>query len=257
MKTILTLVVLLAAPGLTGADLLNQLGLGKKSTNQTAVVSSGLAGLSQDQMVQGLKEALGKGVQTAISSLGHPGGFLTNSNVKIPLPAKLRSVEKALRTLKQDQLADEFVTTMNHAAEQAVPEAAGVFGDAIKQMSIADARSILTGTNNAATAYFRRTTQTNLFEKFLPIVKTATDQAGVTSAYKQMMDKVSGSGSLGGLLGGAGVLKAGDFDVDSYVTTKAMDGLFTMVAAEEKQIRENPIARTTESLQKVFGAAMK
>ncbi len=257
MKVILTLVVLSVAPGVMGADLLNQLGLGKRSTNQTAVVASGLAGLSPDQMVQGLKEALGKGVQSAVRQLGHPGGFLTNSSVKIPLPEKLRSVEKALRTLKQDQLADEFVTTMNHAAEQAVPEAAGVFGDAIKQMSIADAKAILTGPDNAATEYFRRTTQTNLFEKFLPIVKTATDKAGVTSAYKQMMGKVSGSGSLGGLLGGAGLLKAGDFDVDSYVTTKAMDGLFVMVAAEEKQIRENPVARTTESLQKVFGSVTK
>ena len=169
------------------------LGFGKKATNETAALPAGLtASLSQDQVVQGLKEALGKGVQQAVSRLGHEGGFLTNLDVKIPMPEKLRTVEKTLRALKQDKLADEFVTTMNHAAEQAVPEAAGVFGDAVKGMSIADAKTILTGTNNAATQYFRRTTETNLYAKFLPIVKQATDQTGVTSAYKQLMEKAEG-----------------------------------------------------------------
>lgn len=257
MKTIFAAMILLAAPGLSGADLLDQLGLGKKSPKQDSVLSSGLPGLSQDQLVQGLKEALAKGVQSAVSSLGHEGGFLTNLTVKIPLPAKLRSVEKTLRALNQAKLADDFVNTMNHAAEQAVPAAASVFGDAIKQMSIADGKAILTGTNNAATEYFRKVTQTNLFEAFLPIVKTATDKVGVTSTYKQMMGKVSGSSSLGGLLGGSGLFKAEDFDVDSYVTNKAMDGLFIMVAEEERRIRENPIARTTELLQKVFGSVAK
>jgi len=257
MKAFLTVIILLAAPGLSRAGLLDQLELGKKSTNRAAAVSSGLPGLSQDQIVQGLKEALSKGMHSAVSSLGHDGGFLTNLNVKIPMPAKLRSVEKTLRTLKQDQLADDFVNTMNHAAEQAVPEAANVFGEAIKQMSIADAKSILTGTNNAATLYFRKVTQTNLFERFLPIVKAATDKTGVTSTYKKMMGSVSGSSSFGGLLGGSGLLKTEDFDVDSYVTNKAMDGLFQMVAEEEKRIRENPIARTTDLLHKVFDSVAK
>ena len=206
-------------------------------------------------MVQGLKEALGKGVQQAVSRLGHDGGFLTNANVRIPMPEKLRTVEKTLRVLKQDKLADDFVATMNHAAEQAVPEAAGVFADAIKGMSIADARAILTGTNNAATQYFRRTTETNLFVKFLPIVKQATEQTGVTSAYKQLMAKAEGANSFGSF--GRSLLGAEDLDVDAYVTNKALDGLFTMVAAEEKLIRENPAARTRALLQKVFGAATK
>lgn len=256
MKTLFASMILLTALGSRGADFLDQLGLGKKSADPASARSSGLPGLSQDQLVQGLKEALSKGVQSAIGNLGHDGGFLTNLNVKIPMPAKLRTVEKTLRTLKQDKLADEFITTMNHAAERAVPEAAGVFGDAIKQMSIADGKGILTGKNNAATEYFRRVTETNLFARFLPIVKTATDKVGVTSAYKQMMGQVSGSGSLGGFFGGGGdLLKAEDFDVDSYVTHQAMDGLFKMVSEEEKRIRENPIARTTDLLQKVFGAA--
>jgi hypothetical protein len=171
------------------------------------------------------------------------------------MPEKLHMVENTLRVLKQDKLADEFVATMNHAAEQAVPEAAGVFGDAIKGMSIEDATAILMGTNNAATQYFRRTTETNLFAKFLPIVKRATDQTGVTATYKQLTEKAGGANSFGSF--GRSLLGTESLDVDAYVTNKALDGLFKMVAEEEKSIRENPAARTTALLQKVFGAATK
>jgi hypothetical protein len=240
----------------THAGVLDALGFGKKATNETAALPSALtASLSQDQVVQGLKEALGKGVQQAVTRLGHEGGFLTNLNVKIPMPEKLRTVEKTLRVLKQDQLADDFVTTMNHAAEQAVPEAAGVFGDAIKGMSIADAKAVLTGPTNAATQYFRRTTETNLYAKFLPIVKQATSQTGVTSAYKQLMEKADSSNSFGSF--GRSLLGAESLDVDAYVTNKALDGLFKMVAEEESLIRQNPAARTTALLQEVFGAVSK
>jgi hypothetical protein len=240
----------------TRAGWLDSLGIGKKATNETASLSAGLtASLSSDQMVQGLKEALGNGVQQAVSRLGHEGGFLTNLNVKIPMPEKLRSVEKTLRVLKQDKWADDFITTMNHAAEQAVPEAAEVFGDAIKGMSIADAEAILMGTNDAATQYFRKTTETNLFARFLPIVKRATDQTGVTSAYKQLMEKAEAANSFGSF--GRSLLGGESMDVDAYVTNKALDGLFKMVAEEEKRIRENPAARTTALLQQVFGAAAK
>lgn len=257
MKTLFTLTLALSV-SLTSsrAGLLDMLGLGKPATNETSAVPGGLAAsLSQDQVVQGLKEALDKGVQAAVSQLGHDGGFLTNPAVKIPMPEKLQTVEKTLRALKQDQLADEFVTTMNHAAEQAVPEAAGVFADAVKGMSIADAKAILAGTNNAATQYFRRTTETNLYVKFLPIVKQATDKAGVTSAYKQVMAKAGGGSAFGSF--GRSLLGADSMDVDAYVTNKALDGLFTMVAEEEKRIRDNPAARTTALLQQVFGAVAK
>jgi hypothetical protein len=239
------------------AGLLDFLGLGDKSTNTTAL-SPGVAALSQEQVIQGLKEALSKGVQNAISGLGHENGFLTNLNVKIPMPEKLQTVEKTLRALHEEKLADEFVATMNHAAEQAVPQAASVFGEAIKNMSIADAKAILMGTNNAATEYFRATTETNLYERFLPIVKKATDQTGVTAAYKRLMEKAEGGGSLGALGSlGRSLLGPEAMDVDAYVTNKALDGLFKMVAEEEKRIRENPIARTTDLLQKVFGAVAK
>jgi hypothetical protein len=239
---------LLISLGTGRAGLLDQLGLGKKGTND---VSS----LPQDQVVQGLKQALGQGVQQAVSRLGHPNGFLTNASVRIPMPEKLRPVEKTLRALKQDKLADDFVNTMNHAAEQAVPEAAGVFADAVKGMTIADAKNILAGTNTAATAYFQRTTETNLYQRFLPIVKKATDQTGVTSTYKQLMAKADASNVLGSF--GRSLLGSESLDVDAYVTNQALDGLFKMVADEEKKIRENPAARTTALLQKVFGTAAK
>ena len=257
MKRLLTTVlVLLALAGTTHAGLLDSLGLGKKATNDTAAMPATLtSALSQDQMVQGLKEALGQGVQQAVSRLGHDGGFLTNLNVKIPMPERLHAVEKTLRTLRQDKLADEFVTTMNHAAEQAVPAAAQVFGDSLKAMSIEDAKAILTGTNNAATQYFRRTTGTNLFERFLPIVKLATDQTGVTSAYKRVMDKANAGSAFGSF--GRSVLGSESVDVDAYVTNKALDGLFFMVAAEEKRIRDTPLARTSDLLQQVFGAVRR
>jgi hypothetical protein len=236
------------------AGWLDKLGLGGNSTNSPALTSAALGALSNDQMVNGLKEALGNGLQHAVAELGRDGGFLTNLNVKIPMPEKLQTVEKTLRALKQDKLADEFVTTMNHAAEQAVPEAAAVFGDAVKQMSITDAQAILTGPKDAATQFFRRTTQTNLYARFRPIVEKATAKTGATAAYKNMLSKAGGT-SFGGALGG--LLGQDALDLDNYVTTKSLDGLFKMVADEEKKIRENPAARTTDLLKQVFGAAAK
>lgn len=236
-----------------GADFLDRFGLGgSKPTNSAA--AAGVGGtLTQDQMVGGLKEALGKGVQQAVASLGKTDGFLKDAGVKIPMPESLQKVEKTLRTLRQDKLADEFVTTMNRAAEQAVPEAAAVLRDSVKQMSITDAKSVLTGTNNAATQFFRRTSETNLHARFLPIVKAATEKAGVTGAYKRMTDKAGGG--FGGL--GNSLLGKDTPDLDSYVTSKTLDGLFLKIAEQEKMIRENPAARTTELLQQVFGGLAK
>ena len=135
----------------------------------------------------------------------------------------------------------------------------GVFANAVKQMSIEDAKSILTGPNDAATQCLQRTTQTNLYAKFYPIVQQATAKTGVTAAYKSLMEKADlgkGLGSFGSALGGS-LLGKDSMDIDAYVTNKALDGLFKMVAAEEQQIRQNPAARTTDVLQKVFGALKK
>ena len=255
MKSNLFIALALAATlSSSHAGWLDKLGLGAGSTNSATTASAALGALSNDQMVSGLKEALGNGLQHAVAQLGHDGGFLNNLNVKIPMPEKLQTVEKTLRSLGQGKLADEFVTTINRAAEQAVPEAASVFGDAVKQMSITDAKTILTGTNNAATQFFRRTTQTNLYARFHPIVQKATAQTGATASYKNMLGKASAT-SLGGALGG--FLGQDTLDLDSYVTSKALDGLFKMVADEEKKIRENPAARTSDLLKQVFGAVAK
>jgi hypothetical protein len=231
------------------------------TTNSSPAVSAvstaaAAGGLSQDQMVGGLKEALGKGVERAVNSLGHDGGFLSNPNVKILMPEKLQKVESVLRLAGQGQMADDFIGSMNHAAEKAVPVAAGVFGDAIKQMSMTDAKGLLSGAPDSATQFFRRTTQTNLQAKFYPLVQKATDSVGVTARYKEMTSKFTALNTVGSLFSkksSAPLLEQAD--VDAYVTDKAMDGLFKMVADEEKNIRANPVARTSDLLQKVFGSA--
>lgn len=204
--------------------------------------------LTDDEVVRGLKEALGKSAERASGKLGKEGGFLNDLNVKIPMPEELKKVEKLLRTFRQDKYADEFVATMNRAAERAVPEAAALLNDTIQQMSLEDARAILKGPDDAATQYFRKANESKLKERFLPIVKQATDQAGVTSAYKKLMQK---AGPAAGLMGKDAT------DVDGYVTGKALDGLFKIIAAEEKAIRENPVQRTTDLLKKVFGSLGK
>jgi len=218
--------------------------LKKPATNET----TGITALAETEIANGLKEALAKGVTKAVADLGKDGGFLKNLDVKIPMPEKLQSVEKGLRALGQDKMADEFVATLNRAAEQAVPEAAAIFGTAIKQMTLQDAQAILKGPNDAATQFFRKTSTAQLTEKFLPIVKTATEKAGVTAQYKKL---IQAAGPMAQLLG------QDNADLDGYVTRKSLDGLFKMVAAEEKQIRENPAARTTDLLKKVFGTAGK
>jgi hypothetical protein len=199
--------------------------------------------LSNDEVIGGLKQALAKGTRKAIKQLGSVDGFLGNPEVKIPLPENLQLAEKTLRALGQDRYADDFVKTMNRAAENAVPAGAKVFGNAIRKMTLKDARSILDGPDDAATQYFRRVGEKPLHARFLPIVKEATAANGVTAAYKEITDKAS-------LVTSA--LGQDSLDVDEYVTGKALDGLFKMIAAEEARIRTNPAARTTELLKKVF-----
>jgi hypothetical protein len=239
----LGLAVLLGGTGCQSTQILEQIGLNRGSAGTT------LGSLSEEQVITALKQALAVGSQYAVTNLGRPDGFLNNPQVRIPLPQSMRNVENSLRALGQGALADQFVATMNRAAEQAVPEAVEVLGQSLQQMTIADAKNILTGPNTAATDYFRRTSSTNLYTRFLPIVKRATDQTGVTSAYKRLLDKTSVGGIRLGTLGGLGA----DLDIDSYITQKALDGLFFKIAEQERLIRENPAARSTEILQKVFG----
>lgn len=229
------------------ADLWESLGLKKRARAWTA--------LSEEQVAAGLREALAQGVEQAIGTLGRTNGFLKDVQVKIPLPAGLQRVESALRRMGQENVADEFDAALNRAAERAVPEAAAVLADSVRQMTLDDARAILSSTNTAATAYFQRTSRTNLHARLLPIVKSATAEAGVSASYKAMLDRsgMSGSGLLGGLA--RSVLGSDNLDLDDYVTRKALDGLFLKIADEERRIRENPGARATELLQRVFGSA--
>ena len=215
------------------------------STSNTNAAS--LASISQFELSGGLKEALATGLSHAVAMLGRTNGFFTNAVVKIPLPAQFANIDRMLRAVGQGPLVDQFVAAMNHAAEEAVPVATSVFTDSLSQMTIADARDLLlSNSKTAATEYFRRTTTNELTEKFLPIVREATAKTGVTAAYKDLLNKAPFASTL---LGGGN-----SFDIDHYVTAKSLDGLFTMVANEEVRIRENPQARVTELLQKVFGA---
>ena len=242
--------LLLLVLGLSAeADLLESLGLRRRAREVKA--------LGEEQIAEGLREALGIGVQRAVESLGKLDGFLKDAKVRIPLPEGLQKVETGLRRLGQGELADQFETAMNRAAEQAVPEAAGILGESVKQMTLADARAILSSTNTAATDYFRRTSEAELRTRLLPIVQSATAQAGVTGRYKEMLNKsgLGGSGFLGGL--GRSLVGADNLDLDDYVTRKALEGLFVKIGDEETRIRENPKARSTELLKKVFGAALK
>jgi hypothetical protein len=226
------------------ADWTQYLDSAKEALDSSGVADSA-TDLTNDEMVAGLKQALDKGTQFAVNKLGQPGGFLDNKKVRIPMPDSLSWVESSLRTVGQDEMADEFIDTMNHAAEQAVPEAADIFAGAIKEMSVQDAQGILTGPDNAATEYFRSNTEAELTQRMRPIVETATASTGVTSAYKDML------GAAGGF---AGMMPATATDIDGYITLKTLDGLFLMIAKEERKIRKNPMARSTELLQKVFSA---
>ncbi len=208
--------------------------------------SPGGAGISQlttPEIVDGLKAALATGTTDAITNLGRLDGFYNNARVKIPLPDSLQSVARALRTIKQDELAEEFELTINRAAEEAVPEAADLFADAIKQMSFADAKGILQGEDTAATEYLRKTSGDKITRRFLPIVADATDKVGVTARFKSMMNE------LGPL---ANWIETDAVDLDQYITDKAVDGLFLKIADEEQRIRQDPAARTSEILKKVF-----
>lgn len=203
------------------------------------------AALSQGEIASGLKEALGNGVRNAVSQLGRKNGFLDNAAVRIPVPRHLGMVEQGLRAVGQEAIADEFVGSLNHAAERAVPAAADVFAGTISKMTIDDARAILEGGDTAATDYLRRSSGDELRQRFMPLVDDAVRKAGVTGRYQALLDKAGAMSSL---------VDTDGLDLTNYVSDKALDGLFRMIGAEEAKIRANPAARTTDLLKKVFGS---
>jgi hypothetical protein len=212
-----------------------------KTTTSTAATTPEL---TADEVAGGLKEALTRGTEKAIANLGKPDGFLKNLAVKIPLPRSLADFEKDLRLVGQEKYTSEFVAALNHAAETAVADVGPIFAEAIREMTMKPAQQILRGADDAATQYLRKVGEDRIKEKMLPLVKTAAAKAGTAAAYNDFWNKASF---------GMVIVHPPELDIDSYVTQKAADGLFKTIAAEEKEIRKNPAARTTDLLRKVFG----
>lgn len=202
-----------------------------------------LGSLSNADAVGGLKDALTQSSAAAVAKLGVENGFLGNDKVKIPLPDALQRVESGLRLLGMQKQADELVTAMNRAAEQAVTEAKPLLVGAVRNMSVQDAKGILTGGDTAATEYFRKTTSEQLTRKFLPIVTKATARVGLAEKY----NRLAGKGAQ------LGLVDAKQAKIENYVTQKALDGLFLTIAEQEKAIRKDPVGSATGMASKVFG----
>ena len=204
----------------------------------------GEKGLSDDEIVNGLKQALEIGTSNAVKTVSQTNGYFKNPRIRIPLPENVKKVEKLLRATGFGRRVDEFELSMNRAAERAAPEAKTIFWDAIKQMSFTDARRILDGPDNAATQYFQDKTTGRLQEIFEPITRQAMSEIGVTSYYQSIDDKIKTIPFANRM----------SFDLDQYVTDKALKGLYVMLAEEEKKIRQDPAARVTNLLKRVFGS---
>lgn len=203
-----------------------------------------LSDLSNADASGGLKEALIQGAGKAVSKLGAADGFFGNPEVKIPLPKNLKKAEKLMRTFGMGKQADELVLKMNRAAEAAVPEAKALLVDSVKQMSLADAKAILTGGDDAATQYFKKTTSAPMAEKFLPIVKKTTENVQLAQQYNKFAE-------MGAKYG---VVSKDQANLEQYVTQKALDGVYLMMAQEEKAIRKDPVGQASSIIKKVFGA---
>ena len=208
-----------------------KLGLGKRNE------------LSDEKITSGLKEALRVGTDNAVRSTGRPDGYFGNEAIKVLMPEKLRTLEKGLRAIGYGPDVDEFVLSMNRAAERAAPHAKAIFWDAILELSFEDARQIFSGGDTAATDYFRVKTTDKLVGAFTPVVEEAMDEVGVTRQYNQLVGRARA----------IPFLKSEFLDINEYVVSKALDGLFYVLAEEERKIRKDPAARITELLKEVFG----
>jgi hypothetical protein len=201
-------------------------------------------GADEATTASGLKEALSIGTGNAVSSLSRVDGYFTNQFVKILLPENIQMVADVLGKVGYQKKVDAFILSMNRAAENAAPKAKRYFVDAIKQMTFEDAMGILRGGDTSATEYFRSKTQQKLYNEFKPSISASMNKVGVTRSYKDMMGSYTSSIPFG---------KADALDLDHYVTTKALDGLFYVIGQEEKKIRTDPAARVTDLLKTVFG----
>ena len=227
------LMIYLVVPANAGLmdDLVKGAGLGQKSS------------ASNDQIVAGLKEALSIGTGKAVTATSKTNGYYGNQAIKILMPEKIQKVADVLGKVGYQKEVDDFVLSMNRAAEKAAPQAKAIFIDAIHQMTVEDARKILDGGDTAATEYFKTKTSGKLYGAFQPIVSSSMNEVGTTRSYKEMMGKYTT----------LPFASAESLDLDRYVTNKAMDGLFYLVGQEEIKIRKDPTARVTDLLKTVFG----
>ncbi len=215
-----------------------------KSVPKVPAATGAVTGSSDTKTdVAGIKEALALGTEKAVNSLSKANGYFGNQAVKILMPKDIQKVADMARMAGYEKQVDEFVLSMNRAAEAAVPLAAKIFGDAIRNMSVEDVRGILAGGDTAATEFFKRKSEDKLYKAFKPVVSKKVGEVGATRAYKDLMGRYEQ----------VPLMKSKSLDLDDYVTRKSLDGVFYMVGQEEKQIRTNPAARTTELLKSVFG----
>ena len=225
------MVMLIAVPASAQIDrIFKGLGIGQK------------AGLSDAKIGSGLKEALKIGTENTVNLTGKTDGYFLDQAIKILMPEKLRTLEKGLRAVGYGPQIDEFVLSMNRSAEQAAPAAKQIFWDALEQMTFEDARKILSGNETAATEYFKGKTTDKLTAAFRPVVDKSMNEVGVTRQYNELVGRYES----------IPFVKKETFDLDSYVVTKALDGLFHVLGDEEKKIRTNPQARVTDLLKEVF-----
>jgi hypothetical protein len=200
------------------------------------------SGLGDARIGEGLKEALRVGTETAVGLTSRVDGYFANKAIKILMPERLQSLEQGVRLIGQGDRVDELVLGMNRAAEKAAPAAREIFVDAIGAMSIDDARRILSGPETAATDYFKGKTTPRLTTAFTPVVERSMEQVGVARQYKDLLSQAQA----------IPFFRAETYDLNRYVVGKSLDGLFLMVAQEERKIRTNPTARTTDLLREVF-----
>jgi hypothetical protein len=247
MRTItLVLITVMLAASSAQADLLDKAKeyLDKDSSKPSGRSSPQAGGVRDAATVAaGLKEALTIGSQKAVDAVAKQDGYFGNPRIRIPLPENIQKAERTLRKVGLKKQVDEFVLTMNRAAEKAAPAAKGIFVGAVKEMTIPDAVKILRGNDTAATEYFRTKTGDQLYAAFRPTVSKAVMEVGVTRAYQDLVNKARKTK----------LIKDASLDLDHYVTKKALDGLFTMVGEEERKIRKDPVARVTDLLKQVFG----
>jgi hypothetical protein len=214
------------------------------SSNAPASKPAGLAQFTAQEQTASLKQALTQGAETAVRDLAKENGYLGNDKVRIPLPENLQKADRTLRKLGLGKYSDELITSMNRAAEAAVPEAKTLLVGAVKKMTVTDAKDILLGNDDAATQYFRRNTETALGGKFKPIVVHAMQKVRLAQSY----DRFAGKGAK------LGLIDERDANLEDYITRKALDGLFLMMAEQEKEIRAHPLQAVGDLAKKVFSA---